>query len=347
MRGFTGRRTFIGLDIGGHDVKAVQSLRTRRGWKLAACARFPRSKADAPVSSEELSEVMAVLHRQGFIGNKVAVAASSEKLLSGVLELPARRPDVPMEQIARAEFGRIHKCDVATAEFSWWELPAPARAGKATNVMAIALQHADARQQLEIFDRAGVTVGALDTASSALGRTCLALAPAAGALAALDFGWRGATLVLVRNGMVAYERRISTGGLSSLHATLGSRLGLDAAAVEQVIQQVGLSGDVKAESSEIALAARPLMTAHLDEIVQEVRKTLGYAQHQYPDAPVQLMFLAGGGACISGIVQHFQTALEIEVRSAEPAFLSEGNPSRRQRMSCSHASAAGLAMFLN
>lgn len=344
MRLFS-RRSTIGLDIGGHNVKAVQSVQTRGGRKLTACTRFARARADAPISSGELAEVMAVLHRQGFSGNRVTIAAG-EKLMSGTLELPPRRAEMPIEQIAKAEFARIHKCDLSAAEFSWWELPAPARAAKTTHIMAVALSHAEAQQQLECFDSAGVNVCAIDTAASALSRTCLAMCGTARAFAVLDLGWRGAMLVLVRDGVVAYERQILSGGLAKLQAVLARQLGVDEAAVEQLVQQAGISGTVPDELGELASSARPLIAAHLDQIVEEIRKTCSYAQHQHPEAPLELLYLAGGGALMPGIVEHFAAAIGIVVRLAEPVIECEPRACRQQ-MTASHATAAGLSMFGN
>lgn len=336
-------RTPIGLDIGSSTVKAVQLTRGPRN-KIAASTRFPRTKPDAPIAVEELREIRAVLGRQGFVGTEVAVAATPEKLMAGSLELPARAPGVPMEQIARAEFARIHKCDVAIAEFGWWELPAPARAGRGTAVMAVAYPHAAAEQQLSLFDQAGLRVRALDTQASALGRTALATAGTQRTLAALDLGWSNATLLLVRDGVAAYERRMPTGGIAKLHGALKSRLQLDAESIDRLLLEIGLAGETtNPDSGEI----RAAITLHFDAIVAEVRKACSYAQHQYPGAPVALLCLAGGGACFAGMASYFASSLAVEVRSAEAGYAAASSAGVNHKLTASHAAAAGLAAFWN
>jgi len=337
-------RTPIGLDVGTASVKAVQFVRAGRGHAVAACTRFPRATTDVPVSGEELSEIRAVLGRQGFVGAEVVAAATPQKLLSGALELPARAPGVPMEQIARAEFARIQKCDMAAAEFSWWELPAPARSGKATHVMAIAYPHAAAEAQLSLFDRAGFRLCGLDTQGSALGRTALAAADGVKTLAVLDLGWSGAMLVLMRDGMLAYERRIANGGVSRLHAAVQTRLQAEPGSIEQLIQQIGLGGETDAAE---APQVRSLIAAHFDAMIAEVQKACGYAQHQYPDTPTKLLVLAGGGACIPGAADHFRSAIGFDVRLADGMPAADPSVTPRQRPTPSHASAVGLAMLLN
>ena len=336
-------RTPIGLDIGSSTVKAVQLTRGNRN-QIAASTRFPRTRLDAPITVEELKEIRAVLGRQGFVGAEVIVAATPEKLLAGSLELPAHAPGVPMEQIARAEFSRINKCDIGVAEFGWWELPAPARAGKGTTVMAIAYPHAAAEQQLSLFDQAGLRVRALDTQASALGRTALAAAGTVRTLAALDLGWSNASLLLIRDGVAAYERRMPTGGIAKIHAAIQSRLKLDAESVDRLIQEIGFSGET---THSAAPEIRSAMAAHFDAIVAEVRKACGYAQHQYPDAPVALLVVAGGGACFAGMADYFAAALGFETRSAETGFAADSSTAANHRLTASHAAAAGLAAFWN
>lgn len=341
MTGLLSRRSPIGLDVGGHSVKAVQSARAGGGgWKTVAAACFPRTRPDVPVSAAELVEIKDVLRRQGFVGDEVVVAAPAEKLRSGTLELPARGRGVPMDQIARAEFARVHKCDVAASEFCWWELPAGPRGGKATQVMAIALPHADAEQYLALFDQAGLRVTAMDAPTSALARACPAPTGEASTIAMLDLGWRCATIVVVRNGVIAYERRVVAGGLSKLHAALATRFGAGDAEVggASLVEEFA-GGDAAGDGHDVRVAteARELIVAHLGTVVDDVLKTCGYAQRQDPDAPIRTLLLAGGGACVPGVLDHLQAVLGLEVRAAE----SGGDG----RLTPGHAVAAALATF--
>jgi len=338
------RRSPIGLDVGAHSVKAVQSVRGRRGWELAVSTRFPRLDATKPFTAEEAAEIRSALRRQGFSGNEVVVAANPEKLLSGALELPAKKPGVPMDQIARAEFGRIHKWDLSAAEFAWWELPTPARGGKGTHVMAIAYPHVEAEAQLDLFHQAGFRVSAIQTPATAFVRIATANAPGHATVAVLDLGWCGSTLVLLRNGAVAYERRSPAAGLEKLHATLAARLGLDAAFVEELLGRSGM-GPAADDMKEVAAEARPLIAVHMNAVIADVLKAVAYTAHQYPDAPVGVVLLTGGGSCVAGLTDFFGSALGIEVRAADAGLVADDRKARGA--TSSHACAIGLACHLN
>ncbi len=219
-----------GLDIGGHSVKAVRLSPAGQGWRLSACAVFPRPRPQTVPVTEELREINDVLRRQGFDRSEFVVAAPLEMLRTGVLELPPRAPGLPIDQIARAEFARMHKCDAANLELSYWELPAAARASKTTQVMAIGLSHADADPWLDMLAAAGLWIRAVDAHTSALGRACFPLAISANAATAsaitgiLDLGFGAAVLALMKNGLVIYERRIAEGGLALLHQAIARQI---------------------------------------------------------------------------------------------------------------------------
>jgi type IV pilus assembly protein PilM len=298
-----------------------------------------------PLAVEEAAGIRSVLRRQGFSGSQVVIAANGEKLITGALELPARRDEVPMDQIARAEFARIQKCDLGAAEFDWWELPAPARGAKGTQVMAIAYPHSEAEAQMSIYEQAGFRVSAIEAPAAALARIGLRSAPGHATVAVLDLGWRAATLVLLRNGAVAYERRSPATGLAALHAALATRLRVEEPVVEEIMGEAGVSAEKNPAAVELASEARPVIVGHLNAVVEDVLKAMAYTSHRYPDAPVGILVLTGGGSCIPDLADHFGSALGIEVRTADPGRLSESEKGRG--ITSSHAAAAGLAAQWN
>lgn len=347
MRISFSRYSAIGLDVGSRMVNAVQLSRGGRDERLTACASFPRVGSEVIPASAELRDILSILRRQGFAGRDVVIAAPGDKLRSGILELPAKAAGVPMEQIARAEFGRVHKLDVNATELSWWELPASSRAAKGTTVMAVAYAHADAEPYVSAFEDAGLRVRAVDTPTSALARGCLPLTAGKRSFGALELGASAAVLVLVRDGVVVYERRIPEAGMDRLLTTLETRLGAGREAADHVLREVGLSQpDPVAGASERFSAARELIARHVDAAVAEVQRTLAYASHQYADAAVEALLLCGGGACVPGlrdyVAAHVETA--VQVAGFDPALACDDDV--RRRVGPYLAGAAGLARFL-
>jgi type IV pilus assembly protein PilM len=341
------RYSTIGLDVGSRAVKAVQLSRAGREQRIVACASFPRAGPEAVPTAAELREVRSILRRQGFVGRDVVIAAAGDKLRSGILELPAKAAGVPMDQIARAEFGRVHKLDVNAAELSWWELPASSRAAKGTSVMAVAYPHADAEPHVSAFDEAGFRVRGVDTPTSAVARGCLPLAAGKRSFGTLELGASAAVLVLVRDGIVVYERRIPDAGTGRLLAELEARLGAGRDAAEHVLADVGLSpaGAASANDDARFASARELIARHVDASLAEVRRTLAYASHQYANEPVELLLLCGGGACLPGLRDYVAANIAAEVRVAAFDPAPTGDEDACLGAGPSMACAVGLARF--
>lgn len=339
------RYSAIGLDVGSRWVKAAQLARSGGSWRLAACAAFPRIMPDGAPAADELRQVACILRRQGFVGRDVVICAPAEKIRTGILELPAKAPGLPMEQLARAEFARVQKMDVSAAELSWWELPTSSRAGKGTVAMAVACPHSEAELHVKPFEEAGLEVQAMDAPTSSLARGCLPLLKTERSFGVLELGASCGVLVLVRDGTIVYERRIPEAALARLSATLEQRLGAGREAAEFVIAEVGLSAPTAGTEDRFA-EARGLIAVHLDSAMAEVRRTLAYASHQYADAAVETLLLCGGGASIPGLCEYLSARVETAVRLADfdPSLACEEE--LRRRVKVFPACAVGLARFL-
>lgn len=345
MRFSFSRFSAIGLDVGSRWVKAAQLLRSKDSPRLAACAVFPRIAPDAAPAAEELRQIASILKRQGFVGRDVILAAPGEKLCSGILELPAKTEGLPMDQIARAEFARVHKLEMSAAELSWWELPASSRTARGTVVMTVAYPHADADPHLNAFEEAGFRVRAVDTPTSAIARGCLSLVEGKRSFGVLDIGASAGVLILVRDGQVVYERRIPEAAVSRLTTLLEERMGAGRDGAEYVISRVGLASSLDSSSAERFGEARGLIARHVEAVVTEVRRTLAYASHQYADAAVETLLLSGGGSGIPGLCSYVAERVETDVHLA--AFDAKGGSDHdvSSGIDLYPACAIGLARF--
>ena len=339
-------RSAIGIDVGSRAVKAVQFGRDWWGdgaWRVIAATEFPRGDAgvakatgtNAPTASvlrrEDVGRLAGTLERQGFTGSDVVLAVPTERLTTNVLDLPPRSSQAPLEQIARMEVARAHRCAPDSFEMGSWDLPAAARAAKATPVMAVACAHADAAAVLDPFEAEGFNVRALDVRPCALARACEPMLGASGTITAiLDIGWSAATLGLMYRGVVIYGRTLGDGGVSKLYQTLATRLGLETDVIDYLLAESGL-GDAGTLATPVQrkapVDAAGLIAAHFEAAVQELKVSLVYAQHQYSETAVSRVLLVGGGACIRGVAAHFSGALRIETKTVAPADVARALPS--------------------
>jgi type IV pilus assembly protein PilM len=337
----------IGIDIGTRRFKAVQLNAT--GRQLAAAAMPPRAGAGAIPTSDEVHRLAGVLERGGFAGNRVVLGVPAEKLLTSVLELP-RSAGVPMEQLARMELARSHRCAPDVLEMGCWELPAASRAGKSVNVMAVACRHDDATPLLDVFESNGLDVVALDVQPCALARAAeLATSdsPAAGGsvTAVLNLSWNTAALVLLYQGTIAYERKVAEWGLQKLHQQFSERLNVEAEVVDYLLLELGL--DPAAGGDPMPADALALLTDHVETLAKELSASFAYAGHQYQDAPIGQLLLAGSGAAMPGLDKALGKQFTgITVRRIGPADVLPCAVGHRAAFeSPALLTALGLAMF--
>ncbi len=326
----------IGLDVGSRHVHAVQVMRGADGaWTLRANASFPRTTEESgkPMSRAEAARIADVLFRRNFSGNQIMLAVPDDKLLTTNLELPPRSGEIPLDEIARAEFGRSLKVESEALEFAYWDLPAPARAAKSTHVMGVGCRHADCEPIIDAFETAGFDLGTIEVEACALTRACFAIsAPPNEITAIVDVGWRAVRLFVVHRGVVSYQRSLSGYGVERLHKELADQLDLRGKApiVDEVLRRVSLnaSGErVGSERESDNPESRRALRSHFDAVAAEIITSLSYTSHQYPDAPVSRVVICGGGASIAGLAEYLQGQLKITTtiaRAGELLRISDG-----------------------
>jgi Tfp pilus assembly PilM family ATPase len=321
-------RTPIGVHVDGRSIAAVQLERAAGAWRITAATMLNRTGAGAHLDAAEVRRLADVLVRQGFVGSKVNLAAPREKILSGVLDLPRGDSGAPLDQIARTELARMHKCEPDAIELAYWNLPARARAMDGTQVMAAACSTADTAALLEAFESQGFDVRAIDVQSWAMARACEGKIAALQAVGLLQMDWDASLLVLLYQGVVVYERILGDAGLKHLCDAVAAKLGVDVDVAKFMLERDGVStaGATAGDGSDAAeiLAA---MTAHFETMIREVQISCSYLVHRHAEGAPQRVLLLGCGAALPGMPEHLAGHLEIPVQRVRPSELAACPPS--------------------
>ncbi|HTL31337.1 MAG TPA: pilus assembly protein PilM [Tepidisphaeraceae bacterium] len=344
---FVRTRSPIGLDVGSRTVKAVQLSRAGGQWQISAAAAFPRALPDAQISAMEVRRMIDVLYRHNFHGRDIVLATPPLRLLDGTLELPKSGPDTSgLDQIARMEFARLQKCEPGAMEMGYWQLPAGPRAHQATRVMAMGCLHRDVEPLIDLYESEGLRVTGLDVEACALLRASTTrLADHKSLTGLFDLGWSCSRLAVVHQDTIVFSRVLGDSGMCSLLTSIQKHLGIDAAMADHVLGKMGLNAPADEESDPIADARRTL-TAHFDTMVQELKISFSYATQQYPDAALQRLVIAGGGAGIAGVIQHLSSLIGTEVVTIAPKDLLKAPPALLARIDTPALTlATGLAQF--
>ena len=333
----------IGLDIGFRHLRAVQFSGSAENRRVVAAMSQARAQSGGPIQVQEVRQLRESLSQDGLVGRRLVLAVPEDLMLTESLEIPPRGSGAPVEQIATMELARIHRCDPQDIEIAFWDLPASSRAGQGAEVMAAACPHAAANELLDLFESQGLSVVALDAYCLAMARGVAGMFQTDKPLGIiLDVGWQRCRLVAVRAGVVIYQRNLAEGGLGTLSDRLETKLDLDASAASQLIQELGPKP--RDDDSAQQRQARAEIRDHFDAIAEEVRVSITYIQHRYPDSDLDRIGLVGGGAAISGLVEFLTEILHTDVTTASLSDWHKVGRSVRQELEPSMALATGLAL---
>ena len=315
--------------MSGRSIHAVQLSRASGRWRVTGAASAPRPDASAPLGEPDAARLADMLERRGFRGRDVVVAVPGDRLLTGVVELPAGASGKPEPDAARSRLAAAHKCEPGSLEVASWTLPPPARAGGGARAIAVACRTEEANELIDVFEAAGMIVRALDVRAWAAVRACGPhLDRASRPAAVLDVGWTAAHLVVLYAGVVVHQRVLPELGLHPLHAQLAEVFDLKPEEVDWVVTRMGRHpGAADAEAPpESAEAIGEHIGVFLAGIESELSRSLAYAGQEYAADAVGGLVVHGEGAPIPGLAEHLASALDVDMKIVAPADVAECPP---------------------
>ncbi len=356
----TGSRHSIGLDIGARRIKAVQLDRCSSQWRISACASLSRHVSKPVLEQDEANWLKGMLDEHGFKGEQVALAVPDKALRMNVLELPPRKSGAPLESLARSEMARMHKMGPECFEMVFWDLPTPARASNSTFVLVAACAHCDADDLLDVVERAGFDVVALDVPFLAAARACRPLLKdVQDSAAILDIGWSAARLILLHDDVVVYVNSLTKSGLGGLVQSLAQEMRIDREQAEGLIQgrsREGFSGPARNDTDDERHAGdssggddvyRRIVTTYAQGLAREMNTPVSYMVSQYPQTRLERLLLTGGGARMPGLGELLCGNLGLEVRRVLPKEMLNADGNVPDDSGGDMVSAIGLAEHEN
>jgi type IV pilus assembly protein PilM len=342
-------RSIIGVDLGRHTIKAAQLVSHGGQPRVFALSLLPRPQSEKPIGVEDALAVKNALTRQGFAGNRIAIAAPEQILLRTTVEVPSKLAGASAEQIIRMELSRLHNVAPDSFEMAYWELSSTNTARPLTQTLAVGCPHDAANALLDVFDGAGFRVSVLDVRSAAVARACTGLLmPAPQITAIVDLGWRSTSVLFVCGRSLIYERSVQGPPIGELTAKFTEVFAIDPGSAYQIIGTIGPGDDQPAgQYDPVSLdVIRKHVRAHFDKLLDELRVPLSYASHQFPGGGVKRLLLIGGGAGVPQLASYFEAKLGLEVKRGAPSDLVDSPPELSAKASNPAMTAAvGLALF--
>jgi Tfp pilus assembly PilM family ATPase len=329
---------WIGFDLGDSSVKAAQAVRVGGEFRIATAAIVPRRDrwdaealtADQPLSSaDELAAAASIC--DGLSGRSAAAVlpmALCDAVQVGAMV--ARRGAA--EEFAAQVEAELHQSLDGYVLASW---PASLQQEK-LNVMTVPAAWSDSVSDDVAAGRWNCR--RIDALPWTLARAIVmadSTAPTR-TIAALDWGYGRATLVLVHQGSPALVRCLKDCGFQQTIAAVESQLRVSTADAERILQRYGLD-DAGGGSASVLTES---LTASLQRLEGEVRRTLGFWQGQTRGVRPDAFVLFGGGASLSGLSQRLSATFDLPVM---PWSLATARPEDAERLPPAHLLGPALA----
>lgn len=330
MRLLPSASTPIGLDLGTHTIRAVQ---TDQAGHVSTKAALTRPDPAQPITSEELERFRGVLYRQGFVGQTAFVSVPKSALMRTTIELPPKDSGAPILEIARAEIARQAKIEPGSYEFALWDAPQPPRHGGSCRAIGVGCAHQDAAALIESIESTNLRVAGLFTPSTALAAS-LEAPKAHSTLAAVDIGWTDTTFLLIGPESIVFERQLGGCGVGMFVSRIAKSRGLVPAKLSAVLRRADQPEDNHP-------AVREVIERMTEAISSELRSSVEYLRGCEGVEPPEQIVLAGGGAAVAGLSEAVSKAAGIRAAAHgdDPASAAATGLARMPR-ACSIEEAA-------
>jgi Tfp pilus assembly PilM family ATPase len=326
----------IGLRVSAQRVTAVQLDQIGR---VRAFASFGRREPDSPISAAEAVRIRTVLDRQGFRGSSVVLGAPRRMIRSTTLELPPASSGAPIDQLADSELSRIHKLAPGTFTKGLWELPPSNRANATAQTMAVTCLHEHSDELCDLFEAADLGVVAIDVAALATIRALPDIAE--GSHAILEIEDSRASLAVVHNGVLLFQRDLGEMTMRRLRAEVAKHLRLPASTVSALLHEQGLNPD-----GDGPAALAEAVKESLEVFIEEIAHSAAYASSRFANVNIARVFFVGPAAGIPGLAEHLGASLECAFTVPHICELTrQGCPFAEHARPGEGISALGLALW--
>ena len=343
---FGGSKTIVGLDIGSSCIKAVELKRSRAGIEVAHLGVEPLASdvvVDSMImDSPSVSAAISKIFNENSIKTKaVATSVSGHSVIVKRITIPTMGEGELAESI-KSEAAQHIPFDIDVVNIDH-QILSDDLSGPQMDVLLVAVKKDKILNYTNVLSMAGRAPAIVDIDAFAL-QNCYEFnyEPAPGAtVALLNLGASVMNINIVKGTTPLFTRDVSVGGhqyTDSLQKELD--LTFDDAEALKLGQKVGtVSEDAKV----------PILQQVTEIIVLEIQKTFDFFRATAAGEHIERIYLAGGSAQVSGLVEALRQEFSLPVEMLNPFArigFAEGTPMAEliQRNPGQLAVAVGLAL---
>ena len=332
---------YFGLDIGNTGIRVVQVQGASGNPALVtyADAALPVGllTSDSPIDHEKIASTLKQIVKDAKIDTLNVVAGiPSAQSFSTVITTPK----LSSEELAGAmKLQADQHIPMAVDQVKMdWHVIGPGKDETEMRVLLVAAPNTVVNKYLNIVQKAGLELQALEVNALALTRSLLP--PSDLAVVVLDVGSLATDIAIVHQKAPQLIRSVQVGGEIFFRA-VGQDLGLDAEQAEQFTKKFGLT-KTKLEG-QVLKAVKPT----LDILNDEIQKSVKFFAQQNPDVKLEKIVITGGTTALPELTTYIANATGLPVELGNP-WVNISYPAAMQQkllsLSLQYGVAAGLAL---
>lgn len=327
------RQSGITFDVGAAGIRAYQFRAERwRDHNVRLCDGLQVDRTPAG-DDEQLSaptvdpgQLSRLIGQARFSGREVTLVLSSPEVQFAPMRLPEQvlsQPPARIEQALRWEVAQESRSNPDELEVRHWTLP-QAR-GQQANVMAVTMPAKTALGWCDDLAAQGLELRRIDVSPCALVRLARQMwTPDEHDLwGVLDLGLRHTTLTVVAGATPVYIRSI-TGSAHEWTRQVAAAFEVAYPVAEQLKRTHGIQPDLRGStggttgrellhSEDLTTALSGILREPLHRLAREIGRCFSYTMQGYPDHAAKRLFLAGGGAELTGLTGLLERELDLSV----------------------------------
>ena len=309
-------KPLIGLDIGSSGVKAVELVKTKKGYQVKGVAHEqlgPDAVVDGAImDASAVAQCIRNMCAKKFKPKSVATGVSGHSVIVKRVVLPATTPN-EVEAAIQFDAEQYIPFDIGDVNLDY-QLVGPAASHdveSGTEVVLVAAKKDKIQNQTNVISLAGRTPDIVDIDAFALQNTFEAnytVRPDA-TVALLNIGASLMNINITKGGMPLFIRDVSVGG-NQYTDILQKELQLSFQEAEDL--KLG-----KTSGAEIEMVQQ-LLESITDMLITEVQKTFDFFRETYPSETISRILISGGTSRMVGLAERIETTFSCPTEVLDP-----------------------------
>ena len=314
---FKKNKPLVGLDIGSSSLKAVELVKSKKGYQLTGFAYEPLAPdlvvdgaiMDAPAISETIKQIFTAAK---FKPKGVATGVSGHSVIVKRVVVPAATPD-EVESSIQMDAEQYIPFDIAEVNLDYQVVgPGTTNTEEAgMEVVLVAAKKDKIQNHTNVISLAGRIPEIVDIDAFALQNAFEAnyTVDADAPVALLNIGASLMNINISKGGMPLFIRDVSVGG-NQYTDILQKELQLNFQEAEDL--KLGKTGGSEAEM------VQPLLESITEMLIMEVQKTFDFFRETYPSETISQVLISGGTSRMIGLAEHIQATFGYPTEILDP-----------------------------